>query len=500
MRKPMNGTFVLLAVAGALFALSFPSIKLALGIHAGLPLNVLASRGFYVLGALVLAIVASVTLIGGRYSRLSLALYLFALSRSAQPAGMWIGVLPGAWKWLGELFAAGVAGASVYGYVALCLRMPTGRAMDRWRIVDGLLPFYSVLVGLVYAGSIALARLVPASSPSHDIPFVILLWIGYLVGAIAYLARRRTVSGQERLRTRWVALAIVSHVVFEVAVHVLPFHASSYLYILDPAPYAFAYALISVRVVDIRVFGGRALVYAVLTSIPVVAFTLIDWFFGQQLQNLKLASALLVAIAIGFSFWLNALHRRIERFVERVMFARRHRAHQAIDRMTGALPFVERTSSLRTMLVDDVSRLLQFRSAALYVHDAQGFKLQASTGVEDLPVRLDADDPLVLYPRSGRQPISLQAVPGSSRSLPACEDAPAYALPVVGGNTTYAVVLYGEHFSGEAVDGEEEKLLLRLAHGAANAYEHLLLRDREREIAELRVLLDKARDAGVVAN
>ena len=81
-------------------------------------------------------------------------------------------------------------------------------------------------------------------------------------------------------------------------------------------------------------------------------------------------------------------------------------------------------------------------------------------------------------------------ITASRTLLPADESVLAYAVPIIGGVHTYAIALYGEHRSGEPMDAEEERLLMRLAHGAANAYEHLLLREREREIAALRQQLD----------
>lgn len=494
-----RSVFPALAILGALFALSFPATRLAVDIGAGAPLPDLAGDAIYLLLALVLGVVACMTLIGGRYAGLCFALYLFALSRAAQPASVWVALLPETWRWLGGLLGAVVAGSSIYGYVALCIRMPTAQATGRWRRIDKFLLPYAVAVGIVYGTG--LLRWVSFGGQPL---FAVLLWIGYLVGAIAYLDRRRSVSGLERLRTRWVALAITSHVIIEAILQLLfvthvRTAVAHYLFVLDPAPYAFAYALVSGRIVDIRVFGGRALVYATLTSIPIVAFTVIEWFFGQELQNIKLASALLVAIAVGFSFWLQTLHRRIDRLVDRVMFARRHRAHQAIEKMIHALPFVERVETLRTMLVDDVREQLQFVSAALYAKTARGFELRAWAGCDGLPHELDADDPLVLYPRSQRLLVSLHDLPTACPAVPEGDTAPAYALPIIGGNTAYAVVLYGEHGSGEPLDAEEEKLLLRLAHGTANTYEHLLLIQRDQEIAELRSRLAVAAPAGVVA-
>lgn len=490
-RKPL---FTALALLGTLVALSFPALRLALDMRAAAPASQLTADGLHLLIAVVLAGVACATLIGGRYVALSLALYLFALSRAAQPAGVWMMLLARDWRWLGAIPGALIAGASIYGFVALCVRTPTGHAIDRWRMVDRMLPAYAVLVAALYGLSIVGGPTLQAyGAYTAYAAFGTLIWAGYLIGLLAYLDRRRLAVGEERLRSRWVALAISAHVLIEagfLALNLLGHGLmAGYLFMLNPAPYAFAYALVRGRIVDVRVFGGRALVYAVLTSIPLIAFALLDWFFARELENIRLAGIVELGVAVAFSFWLQTLHRRIERFVERVMFARRHRAHIAVERMIAALPFVERTHAIETMLVRDVPAQLAFSSAAIYDHGSRGLELRAAAGVEGLPPRLDPDDPLVLYPRSSRSLVSLRDIPSSRVAMPAGPASPAWALPVIGGNITYAIVLYGEHSSAEPISAEEESLLLRLAHGAASAYAHLLLKERDQEIRRLRARL-----------
>ncbi len=52
---------------------------------------------------------------------------------------------------------------------------------------------------------------------------------------------------------------------------------------------------------------------------------------------------------------------------------------------------------------------------------------------------------------------------------------------MVAGRNTIAVVLYGGHRDGEAIDAQEEQLLDTLGQAAAAAYEHLHAEERERE-------------------
>lgn len=491
MSKSRSALFPILAVIVALIALSFPLLKLLIDVRSLADTAHITADALHVLVATVLAAIACVTLIGGRYSSLSFALYAFALSRAAQPAGLWKVFLSGDWSWIGTLLAALVAGASAYGFLRLCMRTPSGAAMDRWRSIDRFVPAYALLLGVLYGAG---------SAGPFYVAFGILIWIGYAVGLLAYFDRHRTAVGEELLRTRWVALAIATHVAIEAVFLTLNMLGrpllAAYLFMLNPAPYAFAYALVRGRIVDVRVFGGRALVYAALTSVPIAILAILELLFENELRNVRLAGFVEVAVAVAFSFWLQSLHRRIDRFVERWFFAERHHAHATIEKIIGALPFVERHDTIETMLCRDVPEQLGFRCAAIYDNQDEAFDLRASTGCNGLALQLDRDDPLILYPRSSPSLVSLFDIPISRISLGEC--APAYALPIIGGGRTYAIVLYGEHDSGEPIDSEEERLLMRLAHGAANAYEHLLLRARESEIATLRHQLRLA--AGVAQN
>lgn len=482
MSKPRSALFPILAVIVALIALSFPLLKLLIDVRSLADTARITADVLHVLVAMALAAVACVTLIGGRYSSLSFALYAFALSRAAQPAGLWKAFLPGGWSWVGTLLAALVAGASAYGFLRLCMRTPSGAAMGRWRSVDRFIPAYALLLGMLYGAGL--------SANHFYVAFGILIWIGYAVGLLAYLDRRRTAVGEELLRTRWVALAIAAHVAIEavfLALNMLG-HAqfAAYVFMLNPAPYAFAYALVRGRIVDVRVFGGRALVYAAITSVPIAVLAVLELLFEKELRNVRLAGFVEVTVAVAFSFWLQSLHRRIDRFVERWFFAQRHHAHAAIEKMIDALPFVEQPDTIETMLGRDVPEQLGFQCAAIYGDQDGGFSLRTSSGCSGLASHLDRDDPLILYPRSNRTLVALCDIPASRILLPAGELIPAYALPIIGGGHTFAIVLYGEHRTGEPMDSEEERLLVRLAHGAANAYEHLLLRTRESEIAALR--------------
>jgi len=296
-------------------------------------------------------------------------------------------------------------------------------------------------------------------------------------------------------RMRWVAAAILVYIgslvlfFIDQVVNRTSTPWINWLFDFNPAALAFAYALMVGRVVDIRIAGGRAVIYGVITTVPVALLAFADWFFGRRLEDARLATVFEIGIALAFSFWLQALHRRINRFSERVFFASRNRAFERIHHLTRALPFAEKVSTIESLLAEETAHTVGFASGALFRADDGKFVRTASFGWDGAAQALDPDDPMVLFARSEHQGVHLTNVAESKATLPPGNAKPAFALPIVVGRRTIAVAFYGGHRDGEAIDAAEEQLLAGLAHAAATAYEHLHAEERERENAQLRAKL-----------
>ncbi|HEX5275553.1 MAG TPA: PDZ domain-containing protein [Candidatus Rubrimentiphilum sp.] len=425
-------------------------------------------------------------------TKLSLAFMIFCFAMTGPFANTsWLHAVP---RWAEPL--AALAGAvlplfQTWAYLTLCLRFPTGEAVGRWRLVDRALPAIIVVCFVMYYGHFYTVAFVNGENDPLYNGFVSFVWFTYFLGAAAFLARYWGTRGAETIRMRWVAVALAVYLgilaTFFIG-QVLRSNALwiSYLTLFNPAPFAFAYALVRGRIIDVRIFGGRAIVYGALTAIPVALLAIVDWFFARRLQDARLATFLEVAVAVGFSFWLRSLHRRIERFVERVFFASRHRALERVRHITRALPFSERIETIETLLADEIAAALQLASAAVFRAEEGAFVLTAARDWEAGAERLDPDDPLILFARSSHGGIHLDDVPRTRVAVPQGDARPAFGLPVTVGRRVIAVVLYGNHLNGEPIDGEEEDLLNAAAHASATAYEHLHALEREREIAQLR--------------
>lgn len=450
----------------------------------------LTFRIVQLLFSIVLAVLAC-GVIFMRTDALTVAFYAFCMFYVTSDNTAWMHISPPVLMPLAGLESV-LPVLGTIGFVYLCLRFPTGQAVGAWRWVDRCIPYYGVLLGLVYYLHFYQSALLTGKGGSLYLASSALSVLAAVIGFSAYVSRFWNASGPDLTRMRWVAAAILVYIValilffIDQIVNRDPTPWITWLFSFNPAAFAFAYALVKERILDIRIVGARAVMYGGLTSILVALLALADWIFARRLEDARLATVFEVAIALAFSFWLNALHKRIDRFAERVFFASRHRAFERIHHMARALPFTEKVSSIERMLANETAQTLQLSSAALFRVIDGAYSRTASTGWDGAAERLEADDSLLLFARSERHGVQLSVAPPTKAHVPDGNAKPIFALPVYAGRDTIAVVLYGGHHDGASVDPEEEQLLHALGQAAAAAYEHLHAQERERENVALR--------------
>lgn len=141
---------------------------------------------------------------------------------------------------------------------------------------------------------------------------------------------RRTAPG-ERERIRWVLIGfgfgllgnyIGTTLLFSTLIARAPppglSLALSSLSVL--LPLAVAYAVIRHRVLDIRIAIGRALVFAVFTTLLAAVFALLDYVFGTILEDIGLSRLIAAAISVAIAFAFKNLEERAMAAVETVFF------------------------------------------------------------------------------------------------------------------------------------------------------------------------------------
>jgi hypothetical protein len=341
---------------------------------------------------------------------------------------------------------------------------------------------------------------VPSEFASRS--FIALGSLVFAVGFIALLSTYYHVRGLDRQRIKWVimgfAIGLPSFVlaaIFDVlswSPFTVPYWLIGLLLCLNLlVPITIAYAVIHHHVIDVSFVISRAVVYAALTALLVAAFALIDFELGQRLSSGKLAVAMQVVVSIGFAFWLNAIHKRINDIVDSILFKRRHLAEKQLARIARALPHAPTAEAVDRMLVDEPVAALDLTSAALFRtgDDGRAVLARHSGWPETSPSSLDADDSLLLQLTADQTPLDLREVHWHRDDLPVATARPLLALPVTVRRRLAAFVLYSGHVGGEALDPTEQHCVSALAVGASAAYDHLDAEFLRRRVSELEAKL-----------
>lgn len=242
------------------------------------------------------------------------------------------------------------------------------------------------------------------------------------------------------------------------------------------APLTVAYAVIRHRIIDVSFVISRALVYAILTALLIGIFSLTDWFFTDYLRATRVGTVAEVIAILAFGFSFRTLHLRVNTLIDATFFRQRHRAEVQLARVAAALSQSPNNETVESFLVNDPTRALALASAALFRRRRDGIYMrEQSVGwtVSDL-ARLDrSDDPLLTLAKTENGPLSLYDRPWRTEGVPAGAARPAVALPIIVRGELAAIVFYGSHVHGEALDPDEIKTIASLTPGAAAAYDHL---------------------------
>ena len=263
-------------------------------------------------------------------------------------------------------------------------------------------------------------------------------------------------------------------------------------------PISIAYAVIRHRVLEVSFVVSRALIYGALTFIVLSLFAFIDWFVGRELEAVRLAAYVEIAVAIGLSFWLNTLEKRVETVVATVFFRARQQAMLRLERATEALRHASKTSTVFDYLVREPVEALSLSSAALFRSDEPQPSVDAFSRVSDIGWRgatastIEHDDPVVLELLAEDEPLRLAEIGWHHDGLPQGNLSPILAVPIVR-RELVGIVLYGPHTNGADIDPEEMRALFRLARAAEATYDHLRALELEARVDELQQELTKLR-------
>jgi hypothetical protein len=256
------------------------------------------------------------------------------------------------------------------------------------------------------------------------------------------------------------------------------------------------YGFLSERVVDLRFVIGRAALYAAATACLVLLFGIIEWWAEQIFEDTRPAIyvSLVAALLIGFS--LNAVHGRIEDFLNAVFFRDQRRGEEALRRAARALANTSSEKTLIEFLIDEPVRVLGLSSAALFLARGEkgAFERTASRGWNDRATEsIDAEDPLIVELRAEFSALQLDGRQRADVTLPSGSQKPAIVIPLIMRGNVFGFVFYGSRPNGAPLAASEVALLEALARSAAAAYDHI---DADRSRARIRTLEERLHALG----
>lgn len=425
-------------------------------------------------------LIVAVALVYLRPGIMTWSFYAFAVGyfSTAAPIQFYYSILP-AGLYLAMLFvlATVLGNFIVMPLLPFVLRFPN-HSISGWRVkVDR-----AVWIALALAYAAYVYQWIHVRETGRDVLWASVLneWLPlavFVAAAVIVLHNYKVSDPAVRTRTGFlIAGTLISFIAY--VVYFIPTidnntkTAISDLVILMPI--CVAYAVFRHRVLDINFVLNRAIVYAVFSIVIVIAITLLDWLSGRIVSQAHLATLLEIGVTIGVGFGLSRLTHTFERWVDVILFRRRHEAERYLQRVANALPYATSEDAITDGLVHEPVEALDLTAGALYRRSDNGERFEGvATSNETLlaPMGFDRNDNLVRFLQAGEECVWLADV--RAHLDPSNSAVYVLAVPVLVRHELVSFVLYGAHRNGSQIDPDEVDLLNALVREAARAYDHV---------------------------
>jgi signal transduction histidine kinase len=335
------------------------------------------------------------------------------------------------------------------------------------------LPFFVYFQAYMVIGLVRLVRAHRTTAASFRRNRILLVILGVCAsltgGAVDFL---RFIFGWERLYP----IGIPSNALFAVALGV---------------------AVVRYRLWDVGALVKRSVIHGftllVLAPVVVAGTVLAGWLAPGDLPGV-LVALVLVALALP-------LARRVERWCERLMFAREHGVRDALTALSKDMASILDVQRLGEALTEGLVHRVPVTYAALYRHDGPGadafsvFARAVSRAMDAPPAATSLDRQLVMWLRLTGRRVSVEdlanqaAVDSSLRELAARLEAARVAVlvPLFMDGELAAILVVGEKVSAAVFDTAEIELLEMLIGQTAVAMKNAgLYEDLKSRMDELR--------------
>jgi hypothetical protein len=225
------------------------------------------------------------------------------------------------------------------------------------------------------------------------------------------------------------------------------------------------FALLKRRVLDVGFVLSRSIVLAVLSSIVVAAFILLEWLLGSVLVNASHVTGVVanagLALALGLS--MRVMHKRVDDFVDTVMFRKRHADTSALRDFSKEAAFVTERGALIELAIEKLRRHTDARNAGLFFE--QNGAYHALRHFNEKPPAVSENDAAVVALKTWHRPLDPHGYDSALQG--------DLVLPMVARGQLLGLVLCGERTGGEAYAPDEVEALTQFAHGLGSAFDGL---------------------------
>lgn len=306
----------------------------------------------------------------------------------------------------------------------------------------------------------------------------------FFAGIAVLIGRYARADAHNRNRLRWIVSAFA--VAFLPIMTVNYVESSPLFSILPPvwiinlcgawtllAPLALAYTILKHRLFDIRFVFSRALIYGITTAVFVGIIALVDWGAGKWLAESKFAILTELALALIVGISLNALHRRIETFLNGVIFRAQAKMLEAIRKFAHEVDLITDPERLLMQTFEALRTRLENDYVCIYAIDGTSYALVRCSGSS--PAILSADDFAVLHLRRWHEPFVCEEVAHPLRG--------SLLLPMSVRNELIGFIACGPKTDRTHYLPEEVQTLSELTHRVGTAYGWLTIRPNPLQIA-----------------
>lgn len=231
------------------------------------------------------------------------------------------------------------------------------------------------------------------------------------------------------------------------------------------APVLLSYAALNRRLIDAGFVLNRTVVFAIVSTIVIGVFVLVEWGVGTWLVNAShttsVIAGMVVALCLGFS--MRYIHRYVDAFVDRLFFRKRHDDESGLRRFAYEASYINDVSTLLERAVATVHAHTTAEAVGIFIRNGIAGKLSqfSRDGAE-----VSENDPAIVTLAAWNKPVDLHGIRGSQLSGD-------LAFPMLSRGRLVGALVCGPKRDGERYAPDETDALLALAHAVGGALDLL---------------------------